>query len=101
MSDLGPDDLVLHAGSCQRRTFAELCEAASAGGFRAVTIYAAHYRGAREAGMSDADLRTLLDDHGLVVADLDCVLDCYSDPEFEYLNGLQIIAWGRKPDGTL
>ena len=75
MSGLGPDDLVLHAGTCQHRSFRELCETAVAGGFRAVTIYASHYRGAHAEGLSDADIRQILADHGLVVADLDAVLD--------------------------
>ncbi len=75
MSELGPDDLVLHAGSCQNRSFRELCETAVAGGFRAVTIYPTHYRGAHAEGLSDADLRQILADHDLVVADLDAVLD--------------------------
>ena len=75
MSVLGPDTLVLHAGTCQHRPFRELCEAAAAGGFEAVTIYAAHYRGARAEGLSDADLRGVLTDHGLAVADLDAVID--------------------------
>ena len=50
VSGLGPDDLVLHAGTCQHRSFRELCETAVAGGFRAVTIYASHYRGAHAEG---------------------------------------------------
>ena len=75
MSELGPDDLVLHAGTCQNRSFGELCETAVAGGFRAITIYPVHYRGARAEGLSDADIRQVLADHGLAVADLDAVLD--------------------------
>ena len=75
MNQLGPDDLVLHAGTCQNRSFRELCETALAGGFQAVTIYPIHYRGAHAEGLSDADIRQVLADHGLVVADLDAVLD--------------------------
>ena len=75
MNALGPDDLVLHAGTCQNRSFRELCETARAGGFQAITIYPAHYRGAHADGLSDADIRQVLSDHGLVVADLDAVLD--------------------------
>ena len=75
MSELGPDDLVLHAGTCQNRSFRELCETAAAGGFRAVTIYPTHYRGAHAEGLSDADIRQVLADHGLAVADLDAVID--------------------------
>ncbi len=75
MNSLRPDDLVLHAGTCQHRSFIELCDTAVAGGFQAVTIYATQYRGARQSGLSDTDLRQVLNDRGLVVADLDCVLD--------------------------
>ena len=75
MKRLEPDDLVLHAGTCQHRTFRELCETAAAGGFKAITIYAAHYRGAHADGLSDADIRQVLSDHGLGVADLDAVID--------------------------
>jgi SAM-dependent methyltransferase len=39
----------------------------------------------------------LVGDGVVTQAELDRVLDCYGDPEFEYLNGLQIVAWGRKP----
>ena len=72
---LEPDDLVLHAGTCQHRTFLELCETAVAGAFKAITIYPTHYRGAHAEGLSDADMRQVLADHGLGVADLDAVSD--------------------------
>ena len=75
MAALGPDDLVLHAGTIGPRGVRELCEAAEAGGFRGVTIYAHQYHAARAGGLSDGDIAQLLEDHGLVVSDLDAVVD--------------------------
>ena len=71
---LGPDDLVLCAGTLLRATFREKLEAARAGGFAALTLWPHDYAGARASGASDAELRHMLADHGLVVADLDPLL---------------------------
>jgi sugar phosphate isomerase/epimerase len=71
---LGPDDLVLHAGTLRRASVAEKCAAAVAGGFRAVTLYPEDVARARAAGLSLRDLRALIADHGLVLADLDPLL---------------------------
>src|SRR5262245_47064725 len=71
---LGPDDLVLCAGTLLRATFREKLEAARAGGFAALTLWPHDYAGARASGASDAELRHMLSDHGLVVADLDPLL---------------------------
>jgi sugar phosphate isomerase/epimerase len=46
-------------------------EAAAAAGYRAVSLWGRDYDGARQEGYSDSDLVALLDDHGLVVAELD------------------------------
>jgi sugar phosphate isomerase/epimerase len=71
---LGPDDLVLCAGTLLHASFREKLEAARAGGFAAVTLWPHDYERARAAGASDAELRHMLADHGLVVADLDPLL---------------------------
>lgn len=71
---LGPDDLVLHAGTLRRASVAEKCAAAGAGGFRAITLYPEDVTRARAAGLSLRDLRALIADHGLVLADLDPLL---------------------------
>jgi sugar phosphate isomerase/epimerase len=71
---LGPDDLVLHAGTLRRACVAEKCAAALAGGFRAITLYPEDVTRARAAGLSLRDLRALIADHGLVIADLDPLL---------------------------
>ncbi len=75
MANLGPADLVLHAGTLRGASFAELCAAAQAGGFAAITLYPQHVRRAYAEGHADADLRAQLADAGLVVADLDPLLD--------------------------
>ena len=54
-------------------TFRERAEAVAAGGFRGISLWGRDYRRARDEGWSDADLRVLLDDHGLTVAELDPV----------------------------
>jgi sugar phosphate isomerase/epimerase len=71
---LGPDDLVLHAGTLRRASLAEKCAAAVAGGFRALTLYPEDVARARASGLSFADMRALIADHGLVLADLDPLL---------------------------
>jgi len=69
---LGPDDLVLCSGTLPRdTTFVDRVEAASAGGFAAISMWGRDYWAARREGHSDADLRARLADHGLAVAELD------------------------------
>jgi sugar phosphate isomerase/epimerase len=71
---LGPDDLVLHAGTLRKASVAEKCAAALAGGFRALTLYPEDVRRARAEGLGLADVKRLILDHGLVLADLDPLL---------------------------
>ena len=71
---LGPRDLVLCAGTLARASFRERVEAASAAGFAGISLFLADYHEAREEGHSDADLRALLADHGIAVAELDALL---------------------------
>ncbi len=69
---LGPGDLVLCSGTLPRHTsFAERVAAASAAGFRAVSLWGRDYQAARDEGLGDADLRAMLADAGLEVAELD------------------------------
>ena len=72
---MNPEHLTLHVGTVRRASFRELCQAASAGGFAAISLYPYFVPQAREAGLDWPDLRTLLDDHGLVIEDLDALLD--------------------------
>lgn len=78
--DLGPGDLVLSAGSLPRASFRERVAAAAAGGFRGVSLWVRQYERDRAAGLSDAEMRALLDDHGLVVAELEAVADVLGAP---------------------
>jgi sugar phosphate isomerase/epimerase len=69
---MGPEDLVLCSGTLPRGTgFAERLAAASGAGFASISLWGRDYDAARAEGHSDADLRALLDDHGLTVAELD------------------------------
>ncbi len=69
---MGPDDLVLCSGTLPRGVpFAERLAAASNAGFAAVSLWGRDYRAARAEGLTDQDLRSMLDDHGLVVAEVD------------------------------
>jgi sugar phosphate isomerase/epimerase len=71
---LGPGDLVLCSGTLARHTpFRARLAAAAAAGFRGVSLWGRDYQEARDEGYSDADLALLLEDHGLVVAELDPV----------------------------
>jgi sugar phosphate isomerase/epimerase len=73
-SSLGPRDLVLCSGSFGwDAPLADRIRAASRAGFRGLSVWARDYERARAAGLSDADLRSLLDDHGVEVAELDGV----------------------------
>jgi sugar phosphate isomerase/epimerase len=71
---LGPDDLVLHAGTLRHASVAEKCAAAVAGGFRAITLYPEDVARARAEGLALTEIGRLVADHGLVVADLDPLL---------------------------
>lgn len=73
--ELGAGDLVLCSGTLLTHGLREMAAAAEAGGYRAITLWPEDVRGARAGGLSDADIRRLLADHGLVVADLDPLLD--------------------------
>ena len=68
---LGPEDLVLCAGTLGGASFRDRVEAAAEAGFSAISLFLGDYQRARAEGLSDADMRTLLADHGLAVAELD------------------------------
>ena len=69
---LGPDDLVLCSGTLPRGVgFGERLRAASQAGFAAVSLWGRDVQAAHQEGFTDADLRAMLDDHGLAVAELD------------------------------
>jgi sugar phosphate isomerase/epimerase len=71
---LGPDDLVFCAGTLLKHGLRDVVAAASAGGFRAVSLWPHHVEGASASGLSDADLRRLLADEGLVALEVEPVM---------------------------
>jgi len=72
---LGPGSLVLTGSSLGNPPFRVLAEAAASGGFAGLSLWpAATWRRARAEGHSDADLRALLSDLGLVVNDVDAAI---------------------------
>jgi len=69
---LGPGDLVLCSGTLPRGVpFRERLAAAAAGGFAGISLWGRDYRGARDEGLTDADMRALLAEHGLAIGELD------------------------------
>ncbi|MCZ6782826.1 MAG: TIM barrel protein [Proteobacteria bacterium] len=71
---LGPEDLVLCAGTGPRAPFAERAAAAAAAGFAGISVFVDDFEAARAKGLSEADLRAILADHGLRVAEVDPLL---------------------------
>jgi sugar phosphate isomerase/epimerase len=73
---LDGDDRVLCAALVPGARFAERLAAARAGGFTAVSLSVADYRRARtEERLGDGDLRAMLADQGVRVADIDPLLN--------------------------
>jgi sugar phosphate isomerase/epimerase len=68
---LGPDDIVLCSGTVKRAPLELTVRAAASAGFDGVSLYHHEYVAALEAGWSDGALRSLVDDLGLAVAELD------------------------------
>ena len=69
---MGPDDMVLCSGTLPRGVpYCERLSAAAGAGFAAISLWGRDYAAARAEGLSDSDLRSMLDDHGLTVAELD------------------------------
>jgi sugar phosphate isomerase/epimerase len=55
------------------RPFEERCQAAEAGGFAGLGLSLSSYRSEREAGRSDADLKAMLRDSGLVLSEIESI----------------------------
>src|SRR5258706_8309816 len=68
------DDLVLCAGTLRAASIAEKCAAAVAGGFSALTLWPSDVARAKSEGATLAEIKLLIADHGLAVADLDALL---------------------------
>jgi sugar phosphate isomerase/epimerase len=71
---LGPDDLILSHFSLGRfRPFEERVRAAAEAGFAAIGLYVGDYQRLRAEGASNADLRAVLDQHGMRVVELEAL----------------------------
>ena len=69
---LAAGDTVLCSGTLATGiSFGERLAAAKAGGFTGISLWGRDYQVAREDGLTDLDIRLLLADHGLSVAELD------------------------------
>ena len=85
---LGPDDLVCShftlTGSQPltppRFSFAERVAAASDAGFAGIGCLVDDYFAERDAGLTDTDAAKLLDDHGIVLAEIEFLFDWSADP---------------------
>jgi sugar phosphate isomerase/epimerase len=66
---------VLCSGTIRAASFAHTVSAAGAAGFQGVSLYYDEYAIARAEGWSDADMRALLDDNGVAVAEIDGRMD--------------------------
>jgi sugar phosphate isomerase/epimerase len=72
--DLGPDDLILSHFSLGRfRPFEERVRAAAEAGFAAMGFYIGDYQRLRAEGAKDADLRAILDQHGMRVVEIEAL----------------------------
>jgi len=71
LATLGRDDLVLCAGTIPHASFAERLAAAQAGGFAGISLRVRDHTRARADGLSDADMRSMLGDHGVAVAEIE------------------------------
>ena len=73
MPVLSPRERVLYAGTCQGTPPLERFPAAKAAGFSTVTLFTSDLVTAREAGLSNADLRAAIAGAGLVLGDIEIV----------------------------
>jgi sugar phosphate isomerase/epimerase len=71
---LGFGDLVLCAGTVPHSALRDRIVAAAEAGFAAISLFPHEYQAARDAGLSDADLRALLRDHDVAIAEIDPLL---------------------------
>jgi sugar phosphate isomerase/epimerase len=88
---LGPDDLVIDSGMMQVAGFSERVAAASAAGFTAISMWGRDRSEAHSEGLSDEDIRRILDDYGVAVADLSALTT--------WLPGTETVGGGPFGDG--
>ncbi len=68
------DSLVLCAGTIPRASFPARVRAARAGGFDGISLRLGDYARARADGLSDAEMRALLDGEGVAVGELEALV---------------------------
>ena len=73
---LGPDDLILSHFSLRKADFDARVEAAAAAGFAGIGLLIQEYQRLRDEGRSDAELRAVLDRHGIALAEIEVVAPC-------------------------
>jgi len=61
--------------------FPERLAAARDAGYRGIGLRPTHYKAARAAGLSDADMRVMLDDHGLELMEIGFIADWWQTGE--------------------
>ncbi len=71
---LKADELCLCSGTVATAGFRDLVEAAAAGGFHSISMGPQIYHPAREAGMTDRDMRRMMEERGLIITELDPLL---------------------------
>jgi sugar phosphate isomerase/epimerase len=92
---LGRNDLVVTGSTLGNPPFRELVEAALAGGFAGLSIFPSEiYRPARDAGLKPSEMRSMLEDHGVVVNDVDPLI-CTGDPKDDGAGGMGEAAEAR------
>jgi sugar phosphate isomerase/epimerase len=71
---LGASDLVFCSANLMHAGLRAKLEAAQAGDFRGISLWPTDYQQARGEGLSDAQIRRLLADHGVEIAELDTLI---------------------------
>ena len=70
-----PDLIWSHFSRPRHGGFDERVAAASAAGFSAIGLYVSEYRRLRdEEGRSAADIRAVLDDHGMMIGEIETIV---------------------------
>jgi sugar phosphate isomerase/epimerase len=74
---LNRDELSLCCGTLANVDFRTLVESAAGAGFQSVSMWPTIYYPAIEAGLSEQDMRLLLDDNGLTISEIDPICNWF------------------------